>query len=51
VVIVSGELNKDVLAAAMKMGTKNFLVKPFTEEQFQDKARTILKMTAPQLLG
>ncbi len=50
VVIVSGELNKDVLAESMKRGTKHFLVKPFTEEQFQEKAKAILKMTAPHLL-
>ena len=50
VVIVSGELNKEVLTESMKLGTKNFIVKPFTEEQFQAKVRSILETTAPQLL-
>ena len=50
VVIVSGELNKDVLTESMKRGTKNFLVKPFTEEQFQERVRSVLQTTAPNLL-
>ncbi len=50
VIIVSGELNKEVLTESMKLGTKNFIVKPFTEEQFQAKVRSILETTAPQLL-
>ncbi len=50
VVIVSGELSKEVLAESMKRGTKHFLVKPFTQEQFEEKARAILKVTAPHLL-
>ena len=51
VVIVSGELNKEVLTESMKRGTKNFLVKPFTEEQFQEKVKTILTVTAPNLVA
>ncbi len=49
VVIVSGELNKEVLTESMKRGTKNFLVKPFTEEQFVEKVKIILNATNPDL--
>jgi len=49
VVIVSGELNKDVLTEGMKQGAKSFLVKPFTEEQFQERVKSVLSVTAPNL--
>ena len=50
VIIVSGELNKTVLAEAMKRGVKNFLVKPFDEDQFNERVRGVLAKTRPGLL-
>ncbi len=50
VVIVSGELNKEVLAATMKKGVKNFLVKPFDESQFKERVSAVLDKTRPGLL-
>lgn len=49
VVIVSGGLNKEVLTEGMKRGAKNFLVKPFTEDQFQERVKTVLSVTAPDI--
>lgn len=49
VIIVSGELNKDVLAESMKRGAKNFIVKPFNEEQFADKVKAVISATRPDL--
>lgn len=49
VVIISGELNKTILAESMKRGAKNFLVKPFDEEQFREKARLVLSKTRPEM--
>lgn len=51
VIIVSGELNKDVLAAAMGKGVKNFLVKPFDEAQFIERVAGVLKKVRPNLLN
>lgn len=51
IVIVSGELNKTVLAEAMKRGVKNFLVKPFDETQFIERVRGVVKKTNPTLIG
>ena len=42
VIIVSGEINKTVLAETMKRGVKNFLVKPFDEDQFVERVKGIL---------
>lgn len=50
VVIVSGELNKTVLAKAMKNGVKTFLVKPFDEDQFIERVKGVLAKTRPGLL-
>lgn len=50
VVIVSGELNKTVLAEAMKNGVKTFLVKPFDEDQFIERVKGVLAKTRPGLL-
>ena len=44
VVVVSGELNKEKLTTILGKGVKNFIIKPFTEAQFQDKVLPILKM-------
>lgn len=50
VIIVSGELNKTILAESMKRGAKNFIVKPFDEEQFRDKVKAVLSKTRPNLV-
>lgn len=49
VVIISGELNKTILAESLKRGAKNFLVKPFDEEQFREKVRLVLSKTRPEM--
>lgn len=43
VVVVSGELDKTKLTAILGKGVKNFIIKPFTEAQFQEKVLPILK--------
>lgn len=50
VVIVSGEINKTVLAESMKRGVKSFLVKPFDEDQFIERVKGVLSKTRPNLL-
>ena len=50
VVIVSGELNKTILAESMKRGAKTFIVKPFDEEQFRDKVKALLSKTRPNMV-
>lgn len=50
VVIVTGELDKTVLATSMKGGVKHFLVKPFDEDQFVTKTEQVLNSVAPGLL-
>ena len=42
VLIVSGTLEKDLIAKILATGIKNFLVKPFDETQFQEKVLKIL---------
>lgn len=42
VLVVSGTLDKDVISAMMNGGIKNFLVKPFDEAAFQEKALKVL---------
>lgn len=37
VIIISGELDKHVLAQALQKGVKHFLVKPFDQESFAKK--------------
>jgi response regulator of citrate/malate metabolism len=44
VIIVSGELNKMVLTVSVERGVKNFLVKPFDEDQFREKIKPILNL-------
>lgn len=51
VVIVSGELNKTVLAESMKRGVKTFLVKPFDETQFIERVKGVLAKVRPGLLA
>lgn len=49
VCVVSGNIDKTFLTEALEQGVKHYMVKPFTEEQFQVKAEQILKVTAPEL--
>ncbi len=42
ILIVSGTLEKNLLAKIIDSGIKNFMVKPFDEKQFQDKVLKIL---------
>lgn len=49
VIIVSGSLDKDVLNHSMRSGVKNFLVKPFSEEQFSAKVKEVLSKIRPDL--
>ena len=43
VLVVSGEIDKTILEKTLALGVKNFLTKPFTEPDFQEK---VLKMLA-----
>ncbi len=45
VLIVSGTLEKEVIAKAIELGVKTFLVKPFDETMFQER---VLKILASQ---
>ena len=45
VLIVSGTLEKDLIAKIIANGVKNFMVKPFDEKQFQEKVLKILSTT------
>ena len=42
ILIVSGALEKDIIAKIIQSGVKNFLVKPFDEAGFQEKVLKIL---------
>lgn len=42
VLIVSGTLEKELIAKIIYKGVKNFMVKPFDEKSFQDKVLRIL---------
>ncbi len=42
ILIVSGTLEKDLIAKIIASGVKNFMVKPFDEKQFQEKVLKIL---------
>ena len=43
VMIISGELDKAKLEYCIRTGVKHFLIKPFDETQFQQKAIEVLK--------
>lgn len=45
ILIVSGTLEKDLIAKIIASGVKNFMVKPFDEKQFQEKVLRILGNT------
>ena len=42
ILVVSGTLEKDLIAKIIGSGVKNFMVKPFDEQNFQDKVLKIL---------
>ena len=46
VLIVSGTLEKDLIAKIINRGVKTFLVKPFDEPSFQERVLKILKSAA-----
>ena len=43
IAVMSGSIDKDTLSEAVKCGVTSFIVKPFTEAQFQEKVISILK--------
>lgn len=47
ILIVSGTLEKDLIAKILASGVKNFMVKPFDEKQFQEKVLRILSTPTP----
>lgn len=51
VLIISGTLEKDLIAKIMDQGVKTFLVKPFDEQSFQERVLKILKVTAAKAPG
>jgi response regulator of citrate/malate metabolism len=48
VLIVSGTLEKDVIAKVISHGVKTFLVKPFDESSFQDRVIKVLAQAPPK---
>jgi response regulator of citrate/malate metabolism len=50
VIIVSGELSKRVIQEVITRGVKNFLVKPFDEDSFNSKIKSVLKCIRPDML-
>lgn len=44
VLVISGTLDRDLIARVIQRGVKNFLVKPFDEASFKDK---VSKMITP----
>jgi response regulator of citrate/malate metabolism len=47
ILIVSGTLEKDLIAKVLGRGVKTFLVKPFDEPTFQERVLKILSLQAP----
>lgn len=43
ILVVSGEMDKTMLEKTLGLGVKNFLMKPFTEEEFQDRVLKMIK--------
>jgi two-component system chemotaxis response regulator CheY len=43
ILIVSGEIDKTILEKTVGLGVKNFLMKPFTEEEFQERVLKMIK--------
>lgn len=46
ILVVSGTLEKDLIAKIIGRGVKTFLVKPFDEPSFQDRALKVLNTVA-----
>jgi response regulator of citrate/malate metabolism len=46
VLVVSGTLDKNIMAQIVAAGIKNFLVKPFDEAAFQDKVLKVLAQSS-----
>lgn len=46
VVVISGTLDRDLIAKIIQRGVKNFLVKPFDEASFKDKISKMLALPA-----
>lgn len=42
ILVVSGTLEKDLIAKILQSGVKNLMVKPFDEKQFQEKVLKVL---------
>lgn len=47
ILVVSGTLEKELIAKIIGRGVKTFLVKPFDEQSFQDRVLKILSYTPP----
>ena len=43
IIVVSGEIDRTILEKTIGLGVKNFLMKPFTEEDFQGRVLKMLK--------
>jgi len=43
ILVVSGEIDKTILEKTVSLGVKNFLMKPFTEEEFQERVLKMIK--------
>ncbi len=50
VIVISGGLDKAIMGEAMKSGVRHFLVKPFNEEVFIKKVKSVLAKVRPDLL-
>ncbi len=42
VLVISGTLDRDLIAKTIQRGVKNFLVKPFDEEGFKDRVKKMI---------
>jgi response regulator of citrate/malate metabolism len=47
ILVISGTLEKDLIAKVIGRGVKTFLVKPFDEPTFQERVLKILSQTPP----
>jgi response regulator of citrate/malate metabolism len=46
ILVISGTLDRDLIARVIQRGVKNFLVKPFDEASFKDKVSKIIGVKA-----
>lgn len=42
ILVISGTLDRDLIARVIQRGVKNFIVKPFDEETFKDKVSKMI---------